>query len=130
MAKGAPGSPPNLIAGQRQRRGDVSGLGNFSIQEVRGGDGVTVKQFGKKLIVSARPARGGSRSGSAVPRLVATLPAITEAYDVVTWVGSDYTVGGVTGTGDNQVWEVDGRVGQTKWTPRQFITSKSGVPIP
>lgn len=75
--------------------------------------------------VPLRPA-GGGRGGSGGPRLVAKLPPIPAGYDVVVWASSDYITGG---NGDNQIWECDGRVGQTEWTPRQKATSKSGEPV-
>ena len=77
---------------------------------------------------AALPLRQGDSGGGggSVPRIVAALPPIPASYDVVTWASSDYIT---DGTGDNQVWECDGRVGQTEWTTRQFSTSKSGVPV-
>jgi len=78
--------------------------------------------------VAGLPLRGssGGGGGSSVPRLVAALPAIPSGYDVVTWASGAYIAGG---TGDNQVWECDGRVGQTEWTPRQNFTDETGVPV-
>lgn len=129
MAKGGSGQPSNIDPGQPLEKGDISSVSKFTWNSIAGAAGIIVRQVGKQLIISlANPQAVGGASSASAPRLVAVLPAVPASYSQVTWAGSAYTVGGVTGTGDNQVWEVDGRVGQTAWTPRQFLTSLSGTP--
>ena len=110
--------------GERLSKGAVSGISLKQIDEIVGGAGVVLRVVGRRLIISLENTNT-TTGGSSQPRIVATLPAISSKYDVVTWGSSGSVTGG---TGDDQVWEVDGRVGQTAWTPCQFLTSESGTP--
>lgn len=125
MAKFDTQPPQTYKPGERLGVGAIARMSRNQIPEIVGGGDVQVKQVGKRITVTAKKRTGGSVGGVGVPRLVAALPAIGSGYDCVTWASSTYITGG---TGDDQVWEVDGRVGQTAWTPRQFLTSKSGTP--
>jgi hypothetical protein len=63
---------------------------------------------------------GGGREWNV--ETVAELPAIPESgYSIVFWTNAD------GGTGDNQCWEV--YAGQSAWTPCQYYTTLSGVPL-
>lgn len=118
------GAPPTLNTGQRVKQGEFAKLSKTAIQQISGGKGVQIRSFGNRHTVSVKAKKGAS--GLSAPRLVATLPAIPSGYDAVVWASSAYITGG---TGDNFIWECDGRVGQTKWTQRQAMTDKSGVPV-
>ena len=119
--------PDTYREGQRIPRGGLARMSRNQIPEIVGGGDVTVKQVSKRITINARMRGGGGIStGAGVPRLVAALPALpANNYDCVAWGSSSSITGG---TGDDQIWEVDTRLGQTAWTPRQFLTSKSGTP--
>ena len=89
------------------------------------GDGKTirVRTFAGGQIIIEAIGRENTGGGSYAIRSVGTLPAIpTNGMDEVYW---DSTI--TPNTGDDQVWRV--YAGQTKWTPTQKFTSKSGVPV-
>ena len=71
-----------------------------------------------------RPASGGGRGA---PRWVKVLPPIPtgRGYDEVTWCSPESLDGG---TGDDNIWEASALYGE--WTPRGYLTSLSGVPVP
>lgn len=117
------GAPPKLTAGTRVKQGEFAKLSKTAIQQISGGPGVRIKSYGNRHTVSVKAKKGGG--GLSAPRLVANLPAIPSGYDAVVWASSDYITGG---TGDNQIWECDGRVGQTQWSPRQKFTTRTGTP--
>lgn len=50
------------------------------------------------------------------------IPTVPSSYKKVFWTSAG------TGNGDDQMWEV--YTGQTKYTPCQYSTLLSGVPIP
>ena len=116
---------PTLRRGQRLKTGDIARTNAGVPREIVGGKDATVRTIGGRAIITAKKGKGGG-GGGGTPRLVAVLPAIGGNYTRVTWCSSGTLTGG---TGDDQVWVADGRVGQTEYTPEQYATSLSGVPV-
>lgn len=96
---------------------------------IRGGPGVFVQHSGNNLIISSASsggANGGGRRGRQgnpgadyVIRVVSQLPPVpTEGQDSVFWL---------LGDNQDQIW--DAFAGQPEWTPRQKLTTRSGIPL-
>jgi len=113
------GSPPTLRPGQRLKQGDVAGINRFVPQEIKGGQGVTIRSVGNRHIVQVKQRKGGrGGAGGGIIYLGSfssfpAIPATDTAYQFYH-------------TTDAQLWTAHG--GASLWTPMQKATSLSGAP--
>jgi hypothetical protein len=111
------GSPPTLRPGQRLKQGDISGINRFVPQEIKGGQGVTIKSVGNRHIVQVRQRKGGrSGAGNVIYLGSFTSPPAIPSNDALYFF---------YGNG-SQMWMAHG--GDTVWTPAQYLTTASGTP--
>ncbi len=116
MSKIAPRTVPTPRAGQPANRpGVVSGIAGFVPQENSG-----TSNFGNRL-VPRKPKKqvGGGGLNVATVEVLPAIPATGARFVFWTSAGA--------GTGDDQMWVAF--AGQSAWTPVQFLTSLSGVPV-
>lgn len=112
------GSPPTLRPGQRLKQGDVAGINRFVPQEIKGGQGVTIRSVGNRHIVQVKQrkgGRGGAGGGIIYLGSFSSFPAIPATDTVYMFYR----------TGD-QLWMAHG--GDSVWTPSQYLTTASGTP--
>lgn len=122
----------NIVSpGEKIKASDINGLPKHILNNIRAGEGISLKRSNNNLIISAiaAPNRPGG-SGGLVIEEVLDLPVLNEANQkyidgwIVYWLSEAEEEGA---TGDSQLWMV--RFPQRQWYPLQRFTAKSGVPI-
>ena len=108
--------------GRPVRAEDITDIPYHTLRGVSPGQNMIKEQCGDKVLLRAR---GGGGFGGLSIDPVATLPPVpTSGWRFVYWYGDDNEEGG---EGDYQVWFA--YHGQIMWTPMQYATNKSGIPV-
>lgn len=115
----------NIRPGSQMQASQISGAIQQTLSRVCPSGTVHATRVGGNMLLRSDPVK--NRAGNSIPPLVAVLPALptaSEGYKKVRWG----TAGQITGgTGDGQCWEAC--YGQTAYTPCQWFSTLSGVPV-